>query len=134
MMLLPQKVGPFTLMRRLGGDGVAESYLAILGAPAGKQVLARRIHPWFQDSAQRQADLDQRIQELMAARHSSLIRTLGYQNIGNDHYLLGGNREGQQQFGSGAGKVSWQYLPGVVSSTSVKYMATQSISDIPLGG
>ena len=35
-MLLPKKVGSFTLMRRLDGGRSSEAYVAILEEPAGK--------------------------------------------------------------------------------------------------
>jgi serine/threonine protein kinase len=88
MMLLPKKVGPFTLMRRLGGGGAIESYVAILDEPAGKQVVARRVEHWLRDDARRRSELEGRVSDLAGVSHPSLITTLQYAAVGEEHFIL----------------------------------------------
>ena len=88
MMLLPKKIGPFTLMRRLGSDGVTESYVAILDDPAGKQVVARRVEPWLRDDPAHRNELKARVHDLLAVRHAALISTLDYLVIDDEHYII----------------------------------------------
>jgi serine/threonine protein kinase len=78
MTSLPQKIGPFTLMRKLGSDGVAEIFVAILDEPAGKQVVAHRLLPWVvRDPARLQA-VEARIQDLTGIRHPVLVPFVDY--------------------------------------------------------
>ncbi|MFT7520300.1 MAG: serine/threonine protein kinase [Kiritimatiellia bacterium] len=87
-MLLPKKVGPITLMRRLGMDAVSESYAAILDEPAGKQVVARRLLPWVVRDAARLANVESRVQDLTAVRHPILIPTLEVRAVGDERFVL----------------------------------------------
>jgi len=87
-MLLPKKAGPFTLMRRLGTDGVTEGYVAILDEPAGKQVAARRVLPYVLSDARRSAELEARIKDLQAVKHPVLVPVVDYVAVGDDRYIL----------------------------------------------
>jgi len=88
MMQLPRKVGHFTLMRRLGADAVAESYVAILDEPAGKQVVARRIHPAIAKDEVLMARIHSRVQDLAAIRHPALAQVHGIEEAEGDAYVL----------------------------------------------
>lgn len=88
MMLLPKKVGPFTLMRKLGTDGVTESYVAILDEPAGKQVVVRRVLPWISRDAQRLAEFEARVKDLLAVRHDSLVPLLDLVVVDDERYVV----------------------------------------------
>ncbi len=88
MMQLPRKVGHFTLMRRLGADAVAESYVAILDEPAGKQVVARRIHPAIAKDEVLMARIHSRVQDLVAIRHPALAQVHGIEEAEGDAYVL----------------------------------------------
>ncbi len=88
MTMLPKKVGPFTLMRRLGADGATVSYTAILDEPAGKQVVARQIEPWLRDDPQIRSELEARVNDLKSVRHPSLIDTLDYVVVDGEHYII----------------------------------------------
>ncbi len=76
MQLLPHKVGPVTLMRRMGTDGNTESFVGILDDPAGKTVVARRIEPDALRDASRVAALEARLGDLVGIRHAALIPVL----------------------------------------------------------
>ncbi|MCA9492627.1 MAG: hypothetical protein KC621_21990, partial [Myxococcales bacterium] len=75
-MLLPRKVGPFTLMRKLDADGMTEAYVAILDAPAGKQVVARLLSPVVTRDAARMAQIRARVTDLRGAVHPALAGVL----------------------------------------------------------
>ena len=87
-MLLPQKVGPFTLMRRLSSDGVTDGYVAILDEPAGKQVAARRALPYVLSDPRRSAELEARVKDLQAVRHPVLVPVIDYVSVGDDRYII----------------------------------------------
>ncbi|MBX2796142.1 MAG: protein kinase [Myxococcales bacterium] len=87
-MLLPKKVGPFTLMRKLDADGAAEAYVGILDDPAGKQIVARRIPPPVARDPNRMASVRARIRDLMAVRHPSLVPVLDLVEVDGDAWLV----------------------------------------------
>lgn len=88
MMLLPKKVGSFTLMRRLGSDVVTERYVAILDEPAGKQIVARHVHPAYaSDPALRKA-LETRVADLVGVNHPTLVPVLGMREVDGALYVL----------------------------------------------
>lgn len=88
MVLLPQKAGPLTLMRKLGGDGIVESYTAILDEPAGKAVVAHRFTPFVSRDAGRMAAVESRLRDLVALRHPVLVPVLDHVVVGDDHYAV----------------------------------------------
>ncbi|MBA2320793.1 MAG: protein kinase, partial [Deltaproteobacteria bacterium] len=88
MQLLPHKVGPVTLMRRLGTDGITESFLGILDEPAGKTVLVRRLIPGILKHPGRVADLDARLGDLLGIRHPSLVPVLREVSAGGERLVL----------------------------------------------
>src|SRR5688500_18009891 len=87
-MLLPKKVGSFTLMRKLDTDGLAESFVAILDDPAGKQVVARRILPAIARDPGRVAQLKARVGDLRVVRHTTLVTVLDLVEADGDLYVL----------------------------------------------
>lgn len=87
-MLLPKKVGSFTLMRKLDSDGLSESFVAILDDPAGKQVVARRILPVVARDTGRIAHLRARVGDLRSARHASLVQLIDLVEGDGDLYVL----------------------------------------------
>lgn len=84
-MLLPKKVGSFTLMRRLDGGQNNEAYVAILDEPAGKQVLARRVAPGIAKDPTLRSVIEARVRDLMMVRHPTLVPVLDA--IATDHDL-----------------------------------------------
>ena len=87
-MLLPQKLGPITLMRKLGTDGVSEAFVGILDEPAGQHVVVRRLLPFVVQDAARLATVESRVQDLTAVRHPTLVPVLRTENVGNDHLII----------------------------------------------
>jgi len=87
-MMLPKKVGSFTLMRKLDADGITESFVAILDDPPGKQVVARRIVPSLASDPARMARIIARVQELEPIRHPCLAAVLGLVHAEGEPYVL----------------------------------------------
>ena len=87
-MLLPKKVGSFTLMRKLDADGIAESFVAILDDPPGKQVVARRIAPSLANDREQMARIDARVKELEAIRNPCLAAVLGIVHAEGEPYVF----------------------------------------------
>ncbi|MEN0063238.1 MAG: protein kinase, partial [Myxococcota bacterium] len=87
-MLLPKKVGSFTLMRRLDGGRNSEAYVAILEEPAGKQVVARRVAPAIARDPSQRAFIESRVRDLMTVRHPSLVPVLDAVATDTDLWVL----------------------------------------------
>lgn len=85
-MLLPKKVGTFTLMRKLGGDASSDAHLGILDDPAGKQVVARRMV--LLPGSARLAEVRARVQDLMDVRHPALAPVLDIVEDDTDVWIL----------------------------------------------
>ncbi|MEZ4238144.1 MAG: protein kinase [Myxococcota bacterium] len=75
-------------MRKLDADGLAESFVAILDDPAGKQVIARRILPVVARDPGRVAQLRARVGDLRISRHPSLVPVLDLVEADGDLYVL----------------------------------------------
>ena len=88
MMLLPKKVGSFTLMRKLGVDAMTERYIAILDEPAGKQIVARRVHPAVAADGALVAGLRARVADLQTVRHPTIVPVLDVVEVERDLYVL----------------------------------------------
>ncbi len=95
-MLLPRKVGPFTLMRKVDADAMAESYVAILDAPAGKQVVARRLLSAVTRDPARMAQIRGRVADLRSARHPALAAVLELVETDGEAYVLEEQVEGAE--------------------------------------
>ena len=88
MMLLPKKVGSFTLMRKLGVDAMTERYVAILDEPAGKQIVARRVHPAVHADPSLANRLRSRVADLQAVRHPTIVPVLDLVEVDGELYVL----------------------------------------------
>jgi len=88
MLRLPKKIGPFTLMRKLGSDGITEAYAGILDEPAGKQVVVRKIAPFLLLDPSSRAAIEARVHDLKAIRHPTLIPILDLVSDGDDRYIV----------------------------------------------
>lgn len=88
MLLLPKKVGSYTLQRKLGTGGVAESYVGTHDTNGGKPVVVRRVLPYVQRDPARLASIDGRVKDLLGVRHPFLVHVLESFNEGEDHYLV----------------------------------------------
>jgi len=87
-MLLPQKLGPITLMRKLGADGVAEAFVGILDEPAGQHVVVRKLLPFVVQEPARLSAVESRVQDLTAVRHPTLVPVLRMQQVGEDRLVV----------------------------------------------
>jgi len=85
---LPHQIGTMTLLRSLGTDGLSESFVAILDDPAGQTVVARRVFPSVLKDPARLVAYGQRVGDLVALDHPTVVRTLGEVHSGDDHYVL----------------------------------------------
>ncbi len=94
MMLLPKKIGAYTLTRRLGSDGVVEAFVAILDEPAGKQVVVKRLLPWVTRDSARVLATEARIGDLTGNRHPLLASVLDYVKIDGEHLIIEDWHEG----------------------------------------
>ncbi|MFT5683879.1 MAG: serine/threonine protein kinase, partial [Myxococcota bacterium] len=88
MMLLPKTVGPFTLIRKLGTGGVAESYHGILDEQGSQGVLVRRILPYVLHDPTRMASTEARVRDLLGVRHPFLVRVLDWVADGDDRFIV----------------------------------------------
>ena len=88
MMLLPKKYGDITLMRRLGTDGVAETYAGIMDVPAGRPVLVRRLMPYVARDPDLLEAVEARIQDLSAVRHPVLVSVDDYVERNGERLIL----------------------------------------------
>lgn len=87
-MLLPQKLGPITLMRKLGTDGVTEAFVGILDEPAGQQVVVRKLLPFVAKDAARLSAVEARVQDLTAVRHPTLVPVQRLLQIGEERMVI----------------------------------------------
>ena len=87
-MSLPQRVGPFTLMRAVGQDGVTESFVAFLEEPAGRRVIAHRLTTVFASDEGRRQGLLARVDDLRAVRHPVLLPIIDVVEHGGSTYIL----------------------------------------------
>jgi serine/threonine protein kinase len=94
MQSLPKKFGPITLMRKLGSDGVTESFVGILDEPAGKQVVAHMALPAVLQEAAKLAALEQRVQDLCGVRHPSLVAMLDPVTVDDQRCFLEEHNDG----------------------------------------
>ena len=88
MMLLPKKVGSFTLMRKLGVDAMTERYVAILDEPAGKQIVARRVHSAVSADPNLVFRLRARVADLQGVRHPTVVPIIDLVEADGDLYIL----------------------------------------------
>ena len=85
-MQLPQKLGTFTLVRELSGDGVTHSYHGILDEPAGKQVHIRRVLPHVTEDPENLIKIRLRIGDLLHVAHPYLQPVQDFKQIQSSFY------------------------------------------------
>ena len=88
MLLLPKTVGPFTLLRRLGANGVAERYLGRFDARGGQPVVVRRVLPTVRHAPGGLAGLEARVRDLLGARHPSLVDVVDWVVDGEERFIV----------------------------------------------
>lgn len=88
MLLLPKKIGPFTLVRKLGTGGISESYVGVHDGADGRKVVVRRILPYVLRDPSRRLSVEMRIKDLLGIRHPYLVQILEWVEDGEDRYLV----------------------------------------------
>jgi serine/threonine protein kinase len=88
MFLLPAKIGPFTLMRRLRSTGVSETFVGMLDEPAGRQVRVHRLVPALAASAAMMPSIRARIQDLSSVSHPTIARVHELVDAGDDTFVI----------------------------------------------
>jgi serine/threonine protein kinase len=88
MLLLPKKIGSFTLHRKLGTGGVAESYVGTHDTNAGRPVVVRRVLPYVQRDPARLASIEGRVKDLLGVRHPFLVHVIESFAEGEEHYIV----------------------------------------------
>ncbi|MBL8614205.1 MAG: protein kinase [Deltaproteobacteria bacterium] len=94
MLLLPRTVGPFTLLRRLGASGVAESYLGRLDQRGEEQVVVRRVLPVVLREAGRLEATEARVRDLCGVRHPFLAQVHEWVSDGTERFIVESHVEG----------------------------------------
>lgn len=88
MFLLPKTIGAFTLHRKLGSGGVAETYVGTQEGSSGKAVVVRRILPFVLRDASRLASIEARVEDLKGIRHPFLVQVLDHVAEGDEHFVV----------------------------------------------
>lgn len=88
MFLLPHSVSGYTLQRKLGTGGVAESYLGTHDAAGGRQVVVRRVLPFVLRDAARLASIEARIRDLLGVRHPFLVHVVDHVVEADEHFVV----------------------------------------------
>jgi eukaryotic-like serine/threonine-protein kinase len=91
MALLPDKLGPFELQRRLGAGGMAETFLALRRGPAGfeQRVCIKRILPAYESDRDFVSSFLVEARTSAALRHANIVQVLdfGVSEPEGSHYL-----------------------------------------------
>lgn len=88
MPLEPKKVGPLTIGRQVGEDGVATLHEGTFDVDAERPVLVRRLKPWLVRDATLLAAVEARVGDLRRLQHPRLVRVLGYEVEGDAHDVI----------------------------------------------
>jgi serine/threonine protein kinase len=88
MILLPHKIGAFTLHRKLGTGGLAESYVGTHDGGGGTPVVVRRILPFVLRDPGRSASIEARVKDLIGVRHPFLVHVMDHVVVGEDHFIV----------------------------------------------
>lgn len=94
MILLPKRLGSFTLTRKLGTGGVSETFLGTQDAGGERPVVVRYILPYIQRDPTRLAAIEARIRDLLGVRHPFLVHVFDHVVDGEDRYVVEEHIEG----------------------------------------
>lgn len=86
MMLLPKKIGPLTLQRKLGAGGVSETYLGV--TEDDRRVAVRRILPFVRQDGRRLAQVEARVRDLLGIKHPFLVQALDWVEADNERFVV----------------------------------------------
>ncbi|MFZ5481591.1 MAG: serine/threonine protein kinase, partial [Myxococcota bacterium] len=88
MLLLPKKIGSFTLQRKLGTGGIAEAYVGTHDGNAGKPVVVRRVLPYVLRDPTRLASIEARVKDILGVRHPFLVHVVDHVQEGEEHFIV----------------------------------------------
>ncbi|MSQ03613.1 MAG: serine/threonine protein kinase [Myxococcales bacterium] len=88
MILLPHSFGGYTLQRKLGTGGVAESYVGTHDSGGGRRVVVRRILPFILRDAARLGSIDARVRDLLGVRHPFLVQVVDHLVEDDEHFIV----------------------------------------------
>ncbi|HMV69064.1 MAG TPA: protein kinase, partial [Myxococcota bacterium] len=88
MLPQPKTVGPLTLERKTGTDGVVDTWRAAWVADGDRPVLARRLVDWVVRDADVLSAVEARIGDLRELRHPRLVRILDYLRCDDERYII----------------------------------------------
>ncbi len=88
MLLQPKSVGPLTIQRKLGSDGVSDLYEGVLSVDSVRAVRIRRLHDWVTSDPPLLRAVESRIGDLLALRHPRLVRVLDYIAVQDERYMV----------------------------------------------
>ncbi len=88
MILLPHSFGGYTLQRKLGTGGVAESYVGTHDSGGGRRVVVRRILPFVLRDPARLGSIEARVRDLLGVRHPFLVQVVDHLIEGDEHYIV----------------------------------------------
>ena len=86
MMLLPKKIGPLTLQRKLGAGGVSETYLGV--TEDDRRVAVRRILPFVRSDGRRLAQVEARVRDLLGIKHPFLVQALDWIETEDERFVV----------------------------------------------
>ncbi len=86
MMLLPKKIGPLTLQRKLGAGGVSETYLGL--TEDDHRVGVRRILPFVRQDGRRLAQVEARVRDLLGIKHPFLVQALDWIEADDERFVV----------------------------------------------
>ncbi|HEX5661833.1 MAG TPA: serine/threonine-protein kinase [Polyangiales bacterium] len=89
MALLPDRLGPFELQRRLGAGGMAETFLAVRRGPAGfeQRVCIKRILPAYESDQDFVTSFLAEARTSASLRHANIVQVLDFGAHEGSHYL-----------------------------------------------
>lgn len=82
MYQLPRAVGPLTIERRQGSDGVVDTYRGIWHSQDGQPVVVRRFKDWVVANPALLSKVESRVADLRALRNPRLVGVLDYIHTG----------------------------------------------------
>jgi serine/threonine protein kinase len=89
MALLPDKLGPFELLRRLGAGGMAETFVAVRRGPASfeQRACIKRILPAYEGDEDFVGSFLAEARTSASLRHANIVQVLDFGTHEGSHYL-----------------------------------------------
>lgn len=88
MLFQPKTVGPLTIDKKLGSDGVCDTYSGTLKVDTDRVVTVRGLRDWLIADKTLLSSVEARVGDLLALRHPRLVRILDFISEGDDRYVV----------------------------------------------